>query len=996
MKLSMWIREDLQFCSTIELKEAQKTKIERKVVYHIRSQLFDLDSGSFVERLLAFSKQLDEYQPDEKKEKIWNRLILPNEKSSTVSLEKNVQLPEQVNDQVTAIFCFVIQSLCEEIARSSIKETEEELRNAEGELEDKEDTSDEEEDTFFPGSRAEYYKVVSAITKILRNSYGTEKGEEDQQAVGESLRLFAGVLLDSLLFVLDTWFEVKTEKTTKKDGKPHTNKYILIRETEMGQHLKNFIKKLPFLFTVQPLKQPVEYTLKTSAPKKKDFHFTIDLIQYRRSNSFLRELHAEILKDSHRPPSFERYLEAINHQQQVAWQINRRLLKTAEQLNQIHDAGPSYELLRDWVTKNFCRPPSKRKTVELPGEFIKSPLARCALKELSQDGQDGLPIRFYLPWKADYRGRIYPVTPWLSPQGGDLQRALLEFAEGAPLNEEGVSALRRHGANLVDKKFVIEELGSTNQVLTLQEREDWVLRNEEHILASAESPLTKPFWRVVAKKPMQFLAFCFAYQQWKLEPTKPIHLPAQIDGTCNGLQHIAALTGDRELAKSVNVLANETVLPRDIYEEVSNVARNLRNSEIEIKEDEHTEGLKSAEIWLQASQDRLNHFLSRKSAKKAIMTIPYGAGQEAQAAGVLESIEEIFEEEFEKDSPNSSELDWFLGWKLEEDKRRYLVGACSKDRFKTLRKKMFDEKKNQDVAYESTKKVWEQKRTFAAYVALAIVRRLRAVISKRYPSVDFFSEYLKEKAKSCKGLPLFWLTPLGFLVCQDGFKIDKKSTLNVTLGRGDRKRKVSLSVQRLSDKTSDSEQQKKLLPNLIHSLDATHLAMTLLEAKNRGISNIGSVHDCLMCHPNDIENLSETVRKTFVDLYSKNGQTPLIAWNEWMDLIARLNTEPMREAEIHWMFDAIDKPGERSEYDFLEQENTREQRQALLKELRSLDPLQKFLVGKLQEVLSNREPKEKKREKNRKLEGESEESSYIARCLFGGSENTAMSPYFFS
>jgi len=72
---------------------------------------------------------------------------------------------------------------------------------------------------------------------------------------------------------------------------------------------------------------------------------------------------------------------------------------------------------------------------------------------------DGAPRPFYLPWKADYRGRIYAETPWLTPQGGDLQRALFEFAHGRQLDEAGQSALRRHGANLVSRSEVIKDLG---------------------------------------------------------------------------------------------------------------------------------------------------------------------------------------------------------------------------------------------------------------------------------------------------------------------------------------------------------------------------------------------------------------------------------------------------------------------------------------------------------------------------------------------------------
>jgi DNA-directed RNA polymerase, mitochondrial len=37
--------------------------------------------------------------------------------------------------------------------------------------------------------------------------------------------------------------------------------------------------------------------------------------------------------------------------------------------------------------------------------------------------------RFYMPHQADFRGRLYPVPAWLQPQGRDVSRALLDFAD---------------------------------------------------------------------------------------------------------------------------------------------------------------------------------------------------------------------------------------------------------------------------------------------------------------------------------------------------------------------------------------------------------------------------------------------------------------------------------------------------------------------------------------------------------------------------------------
>lgn len=56
--------------------------------------------------------------------------------------------------------------------------------------------------------------------------------------------------------------------------------------------------------------------------------------------------------------------------------------------------------------------------------------------------------RFYFPYQLDYRGRAYPIPQTVHPQADDAGRALLEFADGKPLREDGIYWLAIHIANL--------------------------------------------------------------------------------------------------------------------------------------------------------------------------------------------------------------------------------------------------------------------------------------------------------------------------------------------------------------------------------------------------------------------------------------------------------------------------------------------------------------------------------------------------------------------
>ena len=90
----------------------------------------------------------------------------------------------------------------------------------------------------------------------------------------------------------------------------------------------------------------------------------------------------------------------------------------------------------------------------------------------------------YFPYQADFRGRKYTVSSFLSPQGTEHAKALLTFGEGLPIeNEEQKNWLAIHGANCagVDK-------------VSFEDRIQWVSDNEEHIIKSAELGLSYDWW----------------------------------------------------------------------------------------------------------------------------------------------------------------------------------------------------------------------------------------------------------------------------------------------------------------------------------------------------------------------------------------------------------------------------------------------------------------------------------------------------------------------
>lgn len=929
----------MQF-GVLPAEKARPGTLKRALAEGIKRQLFDVDPSASTSEATIFDRTLATFSaklvlfdaPQPETTELWNVLFPDSD-----SVAKSGSPASEKATRFEIAFCLALHGLCLALAN---RRFETDAANV-----DMEEADDEaglsESDDVEPASNlwVEYSQAVNDIALLLRRyswrslAEDVENSEDNGRAekVNSSYRLVAAVLLDCLIGSLGQWFLVwqKVERSPR---------FIELISPDLARRIDSFLAALPYSLTVQPLKQPVEYSLNDNKADKSEDQdcFRVTLIGYRKVNAFMRRLHVGFMQDSNRPPIFANYLEALNIQQAVPWRINRPLLECVSRLS-----GISIEAAPAGTPKA-----SKKINYQDSEAFLIHPLALSALKELIGHDQEGCQPSFYLPWKADYRGRIYAETPWLTPQGGDMQRALFEFAQGCPLDEQGLIALRRHGGNLVRRDRILADLNiSGRQVVSLEERERWVVDHEHNICAWAQDPSADREWREVTSKPWQFLAFCLAYLQWKSDPSVPVRLPVQIDGTCNGLQHIAALTGDIKLAQAVNVLPSDTDWPGDIYIELAQAASHTvgQLADDRTRRDSiHREGGNWADEWLAASPTR-RAWLNRDVAKKVVMTIPYGASIGAQSRHVLERIVAEIQEEWQVE-PSGELADKLAAWVNESPQRKRFVAKCTRGFFDPLRKRAYGKPGDEEAKVEL-----RRLRVFSAYVARAIVGHLRGALTRRFKAVDTFSKWLRDCAKACAGLPLAWQTPLGFPVCQDKFEL-VGSSASARLGN----ESIRIDALRLGHEAHRKKQEDALLPNLIHSLDATHLAMTLRSAHAHGVSGIGSIHDCLLCHPNDASIMGKVVRSSFAQLYATDGETnlpiPLVRWHNWMQLVARLNALPQTYAAT--LLGSLNEPdgiGERVLAVRAQSDDDAKEVSLVLQLLRDLDPTRRFLARMLLE-----------------------------------------------
>lgn len=214
---------------------------------------------------------------------------------------------------------------------------------------------------------------------------------------------------------------------------------------------------------------------------------------------------------------------------------------------------------------------------------------------------------FYYPHNLDFRGRAYPMHPYLNHLGSDLCRGILEFAESRPLGKSGLRWLKIHLANLyaggVDKLSHEGRLAFTENHL-------------DDIFDSADRPLEGKRWWLNAEDPFQFLAVCINLTE-ALRSSSPetfrSNIPVHQDGSCNGLQHYAALGRDKLGAAAVNLVAGEK--PADVYSGIA--ARVLEIMQMDAKKD--------PAVFRDALHARtLIHQVDRKLVKQTVMTSVYG------------------------------------------------------------------------------------------------------------------------------------------------------------------------------------------------------------------------------------------------------------------------------------------------------------------------------------------------------------------------------------
>lgn len=447
--------------------------------------------------------------------------------------------------------------------------------------------------------------------------------------------------------------------------------------------------------------------------------------------------------------------------------------------------------------------------------------------------------KIYFPWNIDYRGRCYPIPAALSPQGDDIGKSLLLFAEGTPIKEDDWKWMAIHGANIAGHDKV-----------PFVERQQWVVDHTEDIVKAAEDPLGYTWWYEESKNdyPMEFLSFC---NEWRnLQLYKQEHgcyegfvsnLPLAFDGTCSGLQHFSALLRDEVGGHAVNLVPSPKV--QDIYSIVAekvnlvltkdaksgngdDYKRDKKTGEI-VKDAQGNPMMKYgtrtlAQNWMVFNRAKFGQDgITRKVCKRSVMTLAYGSKQYGFKENILEDILKPYVMAHPEDNPFVSPS---------------------------------------QAAVYMAKLIWDA-------VGTTVVKAVEGM------------KWLQDVAKLiCKnGEVVTWFTPNGLPVQQNYMK-NKTEVIKVRFGGA----RVRLYATQATDEVDSRAQANGISPNFIHSMDATHLQRVVVAEKTKGNNNFMMIHDSFGTDAAHAGQLYKTIRTEFVKLYA--GQNYLADFFEVMSI----------------------------------------------------------------------------------------------------------------
>lgn len=517
----------------------------------------------------------------------------------------------------------------------------------------------------------------------------------------------------------------------------------------------------------------------------------------------------------------------------VPWKVNRPLLKV---LADIWNSGEGVGKLAPEDVKAEYPPtpdPSDKKAYQrwksvvkgIEDEITGLHSQRCYQNfQLEVAKAYANETSFYCPHNIDFRGRAYPIPPYFNHMGADYVRGLFLFANGKELGETGLRWLKIHLANTYgfDKERLVD-------------REAFSMDHLADVYDSATNPLGGKRWWLTAGHPWQCLAACM---ELKAALDSPVpsryisHLPIQQDGTCNGLQHYAALGGDIVGAKQVNLVPGDK--PADIYSAVADVVK---------------EEVRKAAASGNKTAQTLDGKITRKVVKQPVMTNVYGVTYHGAKAQVRKQLVDIMPKAGLDNDVHLGTLSSYIATQIFGALGQMFNGAQAIQQWLGE----CGGRISQAVTPEQIERIKTHRHNAKANAKTAPNLKRRQLKDKE---VDSSKEDYQFKST------IVWTTPLGLPVVQP-YRNAKVKIIKTSL------QNLQFEEPSLSDPVSKRRQLQAFPPNFIHSLDSCHMMLSALKCDELGLT-FSSVHDSFWTHASDVPFMNRILRDAFVRMHSED------------------------------------------------------------------------------------------------------------------------------
>jgi DNA-directed RNA polymerase len=426
--------------------------------------------------------------------------------------------------------------------------------------------------------------------------------------------------------------------------------------------------------------------------------------------------------------------------------------------------------------------------------------------------------RFHVPLQMDFRGRINPL-PFFNFTREDRVRALFLFANGVPIGEEGLRHLKSHVAACADgNKWTRNDKPSN---LDLDERIAWVDQHLSELCGIGEAVLrrddpVKVDWALKSiSDPYQFVAGCVELvRALNTGPGFITRLPLTVDATCSGLQHLCLMVRDEIGGRYVNVAP-----PRITWTDANELGP--------VGEAKSLPGdfysLLGTKVWREHPE--LRHFFKdgnpfdREIVKRPAMTYGYGS-----RAG---------------------------GWQIDKPKR-----GAPKRRKKPKAKGMTEQVV--DVLKE---------RGMSTKGAHKFAKAIFDAMEELMPAAKAVRDFVEKTASVCAkyNVPLRWTTLLGFPVV-NAYYDPITETYSVKIG--DHRRRTNAIIGD-TDEVKRARSRNSATANFTHSVDACHLQMVALVARQINIP-LATIHDCFGTLAPHVGQLEEILLEQLRRLHGRN------------------------------------------------------------------------------------------------------------------------------